>query len=112
MLVKRLGVFSCAKVTGILYAGIGFIAGLIFTFISLVIGSLAADYGGGPNPFAAIFGVGAIIFLPVFYGLAGFVGGALMAWMYNVIVGFAGGIEVEFEAAPSAPAQASDMRPV
>ncbi len=44
----------------------------------------------------AAFGVGAVILLPLFYGL-----GALMAlltaWLYNVVAGFVGGVEVRTE---------------
>ena len=98
MLVKRLGVFSVAKVSGILYAVLGFIFGIIMSMVSLVLGSVfqGAEFGPAAG-FGVLFGVGAVIFLPIFYGLLGFVGGAIMGWLYNIIAQYAGGIEVEFE---------------
>ena len=44
-----------------------------------------------------MFGVGAIIFLPLFYGVMGVVLGAISAGLYNLIAGMLGGIEVETE---------------
>lgn len=44
-----------------------------------------------------LFGVGAIIFLPIMYGIMGFIGGAIMAFVYNVVAGIAGGVELELE---------------
>lgn len=33
--------------------------------------------------------------LPLLYGLLGFLGAALYAWLYNVLSGWIGGIEVD-----------------
>lgn len=44
-----------------------------------------------------LFGVGAIIALPVFYGIMGFIGGIIMALLYNFTTGVIGGLEVEVE---------------
>lgn len=43
------------------------------------------------------FGVGAVIFLPLFYGVLGFVAGLISAFAYNVIAGAFGGLELEIE---------------
>jgi hypothetical protein len=43
----------------------------------------------------AIFGVGAIILVPICYGALGFVMTLIMTWLFNVAVGMVGGIEVE-----------------
>ena len=45
--------------------------------------------------FGALFGVGAIILLPIFYGFFGFVGTLIMAALFNVAAGMVGGIEVD-----------------
>lgn len=97
MTVHRMGVFSAAKILGVLYALLGLIVGLFFTCFSLF-GALAAtsafgDSGGGA--LGALFGVGAIIILPIFYGVIGFIGGALMAFLYNIVSGWVGGIEID-----------------
>lgn len=44
-----------------------------------------------------LFGVGAIIILPIVYGLLGFVGGAIVAWIYNIAARLIGGIELEIK---------------
>jgi hypothetical protein len=82
---------SCAKVSGILYALIGLIVGALFSFVALIGAAI------GNSPEGMLFGIGAIILMPIFYGVLGFVGGAIAAWLYNIIVGWIGGIEVEFE---------------
>ena len=112
--LKRVGVFSCAKVSGILYAALGLILGLLMSLFSLAVGSMMRQYGESGGIFGAIFGVGAIIFLPIFYGVLGFLVGALMAWIYNLIASAFGGIEMEFEdtrvaAAPQATAPEDDL---
>jgi hypothetical protein len=87
--VKRVGVLSLAKTLGVIYAVIGLILGAFMTLFSLV-GAAMAQSGLG-----ILFGVGAIILLPIFYGLAGFIGGALVAFVYNFVAEFVGGIELE-----------------
>ena len=92
--IKRIGVLSAAKVGGALYALLGLIFGAIFACVSLI--GLAAelsletgDLGAG---FGLLFG---LCLLPLFYGLVGAIGGAIMAVFYNIIAGSLGGLEVE-----------------
>ncbi|MEO0534817.1 MAG: hypothetical protein AAF215_13245 [Cyanobacteria bacterium P01_A01_bin.123] len=90
--VKSLDPISLGKIQGIILAVIGLIAGVFFALFS-VIGGLAAD-----SPIAAIGGgIGAIIFVPVFYGVLGFIGGLLTAVIYNLAASSVGGIEMEFK---------------
>lgn len=42
-----------------------------------------------------MFGVGAVIALPIFYGILGIVMGALSAALYNLFAGIFGGIDIE-----------------
>jgi hypothetical protein len=44
-----------------------------------------------------LFGVGAIVLLPIFYGLLGFVCALVGAALYNVVAKLTGGIELELE---------------
>jgi hypothetical protein len=44
-----------------------------------------------------LFGVGAVIALPIIYGLIGFLSGLLMAGLYNLVTGLIGGLEIELE---------------
>ena len=92
-MINRIGPLSCARIAGALYAVIGLIAG---AFLSLF--SLAGAFGGLSSDSAlpaALFGVGSIIILPIFYGCLGFVTAAISAWLYNLIAGAMGGVEVD-----------------
>jgi hypothetical protein len=89
MKIKRIEPKSLAKVLGFLYAIFGFIAGIIISILAL---SARGENGGSP-----IFGVGAIIFVPLFYSIAGFIGGYITAWIYNFVAKRVGGIEIETE---------------
>jgi hypothetical protein len=93
MTITRVGPLSVAKVAGLLYV----IMGLVFgAFISLaaMIGGFAANQEGS-GLFGTVFGVGAIILLPIFYGCLGFVMTLIMAALFNVAAGIVGGVEVD-----------------
>jgi hypothetical protein len=96
MTITRVGPMSLAKVAGLLYVLIGLIAG---AFVSLMaMGTADIGVGAGQSDgalFGALFGVGAIILLPIFYGCLGFVGSLIMAWLFNVAAGIVGGVEVD-----------------
>jgi hypothetical protein len=103
MVLKRIGPLSAAKIAGLLYAIMGLIIGFFVTAVSL----LGAAMGGlGDAPQAAIFplffGAGAVIFLPLFYGVIGFVAALIGAALYNVLAGMVGGVEIELEQQPPA----------
>jgi len=95
MVINRVGPISVAKVAGLLYAILGLLFGAIFSVISLA-GGLA---GFSDEPDAAIagviFGVGAVIVLPILYGAMGFLMTALMAALYNLTARIVGGVEID-----------------
>jgi hypothetical protein len=98
MVIKRVGVMSFARVFGILYAFLGLIAGAVFSLIAVFLGALGAQNQNVNGPLLGVlFGVGAVIALPIFYGAVGFVAGALSAALYNWISSFVGGIQLEME---------------
>lgn len=111
MIIKRLGVFSVAKISGIMYAAMGLIFGLFISLISLA-GSIVDISDGPAAAMGLLFGVGAVIFLPLLYGCMGFVLGAFSAWMYNIIASIAGGIEFEIETEPPVMAGSTPNQPV
>ncbi len=99
MVLKRIGVLSMAKIAGILYAAIGLIVGLAVAAFSSVAGLAGARMDPNmPGWLGPLFGVGAIVFLPILYGIMGFIGGAIGAAVYNVFSGIVGGLELELEA--------------
>lgn len=97
MIIKRVGVLSIAKISGIMYAAMGLLGGIFLFFFSLIATSLPLAGREFPAGISFIFGVGGIIFLPLFYGFMGFILGAFSAWIYNVIAGITGGIELDIE---------------
>jgi hypothetical protein len=95
MVVKRFGVLSVAKVYGALSAAMGLLFGLIFAAAS----TIGAGFSDEPStPFiGAMFGAGAVIILPIFYGVLGLCMGALSAALYNLFAGMVGGVRIEVE---------------
>ncbi len=95
--VSSIGVLSLAKMMAVLYAFIGLFFGAIMSLVALlgVAGSAAAGGDSGGGLMGMLFGVGAIIIFPIFYGCLGFVGGLIMAPLYNLVAKIVGGIELE-----------------
>ncbi len=94
--VSRIGVLSLAKMLAVTYAFLGlFIGGVIslFALMGAAVGSASGGDSGGAV--AMLFGAGAVIILPIFYGCLGFVGGLIMAPLYNLVAKVVGGIEIE-----------------
>jgi len=87
---------KCGLTLAALYALIAVVI-LPFFLIAGCIGSLAGGRSGLP---ALLFGIGAI-FLPVLYGVLGFIFGVISAFIYNLVAQWTGGIELTLEdAAP------------
>jgi hypothetical protein len=96
MVLKRIGVLSAGKILALLYACIGFIVGS-FVALFATLGLLATLAEKGlPGPFVAAFlGLGAIIALPIFYGVLGFLIGVVGSAIYNGLAKLVGGIELD-----------------
>ncbi len=92
MVITRVAPVSVAKIAGTIYALLGLLFGAVVSVAALV----GAFAGGGEAPFlGALFGVGAVVLLPIFYGCLGFVMSLVMAVLYNAVSGFVGGVEVD-----------------
>ena len=91
--LKRIDPLKAGAVLGVLYALLSFIMVPFF----MLAGAMAATAQGAP--FAALFGVGAI-FLPIIYGVMGYLSGLLIAVAYNLAARWTGGIEFTFEDVP------------
>lgn len=113
MILKKLGVMSCAKVSGVLYAAMGLIVGFFFSIGSIFAGLIGSSGGMDGGMFGALFGIGAIILMPIFYGVMGFVGTAIAVFVFNLITQYTGGIEMFFdhEMGAGAPAGSPNMNP-
>ena len=90
MVIRRVGALSCAKVVGLVYLILGIVFGACLSLISML------GFAGGTNSvLQGMFGAAAIVVLPIFYGLLGFLGTLIMTSLFNLVVGITGGIEVD-----------------
>jgi hypothetical protein len=71
----------------------GLLFGGIFSLAAMA-GAFGASTSQG-HLLGAVLGVGAIVMLPILYGCLGFVMTLVMAWLFNVVVGVVGGVEVD-----------------
>jgi len=89
-----------ARLYGALCAAMGLLVGGIVALVSLVGGAAGAfgqESGMTSGPLAMLFGVGAIVALPLFYGVLGVVVGSIGAALYNLFAGMFGGIQLDTE---------------
>lgn len=82
---------SVAKMLGATNAVMGFVVGCFLLILALF--SQAQE----TNVMPIVFGIGAPIVMPIFYGVMGYVMGFVMAWVYNFVAKRVGGIEIETE---------------
>ena len=100
--IKRIEPLQAGKMLGLLYACMGLIF-LPFFAIFALLGSFAQHAQQTQSltgPPAALMGgmmIGFGLFMPVMYGVMGFIFGILMAVVYNLVARRIGGIEVEVE---------------
>ena len=86
MVLKRVGIGSAAKLAGAIYASLGLIIGAVVALVSVVGAGLtaAASQSEVPAWIGAVFGITAIVWMPLVYGVMGLVVGALSAALYNL----------------------------
>jgi hypothetical protein len=94
MVIKRVAVLKLAIFQSALMAAFGLIAALIFMMFGAMFSSLGGHQAAGVMGVAGIF---MVIILPIFYGVIGFIAGAIGAALYNLVAGIVGGIEIEVE---------------
>jgi len=88
---KKLGIFSFAKFQAILFALLGLLAGIIYSFGGLVYDLLTIGLNWGTAlAFMALIGV------PVLFAIVGLLAGIIEAFLYNLVVRRFDGIELSF----------------
>ncbi len=100
--IKSIGVLSFAKISGLCYFALGLVFVPLFLLFAFVGGAVARQTGA-PAAFAPVFGIVLAVLMPVLYGVMGFVFGAIAAFIYNLMAGWVGGIEVELQLAGAPP---------
>ena len=97
--LKRIGPGSAFKVGLVIYAILGLVIGACFAFFSMIAGSLGSLAGSEASAGARVLGMGmglgAIIVMPILYGIFGGIGAAIGAFIYNLAAGWIGGLEVD-----------------
>lgn len=97
MVLTRVGPVSLAKVALVFYGAIGLLVGIGFALASLMGAAAGMASGEDSAVVGMIFGVGAIVALPLLYGGFGAISALVFAALFNVIAGLTGGIELTLE---------------
>ncbi|HVG39792.1 MAG TPA: hypothetical protein VM870_10915 [Pyrinomonadaceae bacterium] len=101
--IRRVGIFSFAKLQGIVGAVLGLIIGIIYGLIMMLFGAVMMTSKAEGSGFGALGGVVVglimIVAFPILYGAFGFIGGLIGGAVYNLAAGFVGGLEMELEGA-------------
>ena len=92
--IRNINPLQLGIVYAVLYGLIGVILGVIFALISMAAGAMMSS-GGMPN-----FGWLSIIVFPILYGVIGFIAGLIVGFLYNLVAGWTGGIELTFSTTP------------
>jgi hypothetical protein len=100
--IKKLGILSVAKIQGLVMLVISLLISIPYGLIIILYALFGASMLGGNGALAlggggVVLGIVIMIGLPIFYGIIGFVGGAISALVYNLFSGMVGGIEIEVE---------------
>jgi hypothetical protein len=95
--IRRIRPLSLGKIQGSVYVFIGLVIGAVFSVLSVVGMGIAASQSHGDFPafIPMFFGVGAVIILPLMYGIMGFIAGVVIAAIYNFVARVVGGVEIE-----------------
>lgn len=83
--IRNIDPVQAAKVVAVLYLIVGMVLIPIFLFLAFM----------DSNAFG--FGMGFAILIPVIYAIVGFISTIVVCALYNLVAGWVGGIEVEFE---------------
>ena len=94
--IKKVGVLSAAKLSGVLGVVIGLLVGLMYALVFLVVGASRMGSGGEGAGFLA-GGAFVVCVAPIVYGGISFVMGALYAFVFNVVTDMMGGLELTVE---------------
>ncbi|MDH4222733.1 MAG: DUF3566 domain-containing protein [candidate division Zixibacteria bacterium] len=100
--LKKIDVWSCVKISFILYGLLGLIIGIFYAiFFSLLGGMFNAfgmrEFGSLSGLFTGVFGIFMAFFMAIFYAVIGSIFTAILVWFYNVVAVTTGGIKFDFE---------------
>jgi hypothetical protein len=97
MVIRHIGVWSAARMYAAISGAAGLFFGLALAALSVVGAGLAAPSDDAPAWLAPVFGMGAVVALPLFYAVMGLVVGAIGAVIYNLFAAIVGGLEIDLQ---------------
>ena len=89
--LKQVGVIFLAKLVAIVMASIGLAAGIVYSFGGAIYDILTTHTVNAGTALAFL----ALLGMPVIFGCAGFLAGAIGAPVYNLVARWFGGIELD-----------------
>jgi hypothetical protein len=98
MVIRRVNPMSAGKISGMVGVVLGLLIGACVSLIGMVAGGIASaspDMPEGGAWMGMLFGAGAIVILPIIYGVFMFVVGLVYAALFNLASKWVGGLEVE-----------------
>ncbi|MCK5628550.1 hypothetical protein KAI12_03705 [Candidatus Bathyarchaeota archaeon] len=104
-MIKKIPAVQLGKVMGVIGAVIGLIVGILVAIISIIGSKAVLDfitaifpaYEGNLIRYSFLFGVGAIVVLPLITFAVLFINGWIIAVIYNFVAPRIGGIKLGFE---------------
>jgi hypothetical protein len=99
MIVKRVGALSVGKIWGAIYGLFGLVLGVCISLYWLLQGLRDGTIRDAFNDFSlwSVYGIGAVVLLPLLYALIGMIAGLIVAVLYNWSAKIIGGIEIELK---------------
>jgi len=91
--LRKTGVLFLAKLQAVIMAIVGLIAGILYSFGGAI---YDVPTTGSVNLGTAL-AFFALIAMPILFAIFGFIVGAIGAFLYNLVAGWFGGIEIDFE---------------
>lgn len=95
--IKRLDVMSVANFAAMLWAAVGLVWVVMAWVIALIDYAKLETYFPNMVDWNTGFGIFAIVVIPLIYAAFGWVGGAIVAWFYNVALGASNGVKMDVE---------------
>jgi hypothetical protein len=100
-LIRSVDIQSCAKMSGALYGALALLV-MPFGIIGILVGLAKGE--GSTIGLSLLF-----VIAPLLYGVLGFLIGAIAAWVYNLVAGRVGGIEIELAETPQSSSSAVQL---
>jgi len=95
--VLSIGVLSLGKVMGLSGVILGAFFGVIYGAVVILASVIGFGGDSGLGSLGVLGGIAIMVGVPIFYGLVSFVFGLLYGMILNIVLGMAGGLEIELE---------------